>query len=149
LYAAAYNARASPAGDLLALNATLDRDPLRRERVRLGRALQRLRQLQPVQRPRLARIRVDPDVERLAQQRLQLRHVQHNRLTLGHSTIHAAHPTTQERLPREPVSLFTANPPTAATRPSARAPMAQLAAVLLVSEQAGYLSLGATFLDGK
>jgi hypothetical protein len=29
-------------GELLALNATLDRDPLRRERVRLGRALQRL-----------------------------------------------------------------------------------------------------------
>src|SRR5450755_4072568 len=68
------------ARDLLARNATLDRDPLRRERVRLGRALQRLRQLQPVQRPRLARIRVDPDVERLTQQRLQLRHVQNDRL---------------------------------------------------------------------
>ena len=86
------------ARDLLALNVTLDRDPLRRERVRLGRALQRLRQLQPVQRPRLARIRVDPDVERLAQQRLQLRHVQHDRLTLGHSTIHTAHPTTREHV---------------------------------------------------
>ena len=39
-----------------------------------------------------------PMVERLAQQRLQLRHVQHDRLTVGHSTIHAAHTTTQGTL---------------------------------------------------
>jgi hypothetical protein len=71
-------------GDLLGL----DRDRLRGDRVRLRDPDQPFRHLQAVQGPRLAGVRVDPKVERLAQQRLQLRRLQYHRIAVRDSSVH-------------------------------------------------------------
>ena len=74
--------------DLLGPDPTLDRDRLRRKRVGLGDTDQRFGE--PHERDRLlATPDVQPHVERLGQQRLQLRDVQHDRLPVGHSWAHA------------------------------------------------------------